>query len=374
MKKLRYVVALGAAIVLVGGAVMVLRQGPRAANTIVVGLSADITTFEPANISSRDNMNIAHHIFDSLFELDADGTHVPSLAREMAVSEDGLAYTYTLREGLTCHDGEAADRGGRGLHLQPYRGPGQSLHRQRAGVRLHVGRLHGRRGARPAARAHHHRAQEPDRVRPAHRDQHPLQGQLREDEPRSGRDRAHRLGALPARVVDAGLGDRAREGGGGRPVRPDRVAHHPRGLDALGRAHRRQRRHHHQRRARPDRRHQRLHDRHGAVGHQHPADVRRVQPGRAVPEDARRAGHPGPEGAAGAAVRRRRADDLPPAPACRVRARDGPGQRGQRQPAAHTRIRSSRPPPSACSTRPAGHAAPTACAFPSRSRPAAAAT
>ena len=108
MRNLRYVVALGAALALIGGALMVMRSGPRATtSTVVVGLSADITTFEPANISSRDNMNIAHHIFDSLFELDANGTHLPALAREMAISEDGLAYTYTLREGLTCHDGEA---------------------------------------------------------------------------------------------------------------------------------------------------------------------------------------------------------------------------------------------------------------------------
>ena len=105
--KLRYLAALAAGLAIVGAAVMMIRTGPRAASTIVVGLSADVATFEPANISSRDNMNIAHHIFASLFTLDMDGQHRPNLARELAISEDGLAYTYTLREGLTCHDGEA---------------------------------------------------------------------------------------------------------------------------------------------------------------------------------------------------------------------------------------------------------------------------
>jgi peptide/nickel transport system substrate-binding protein len=104
--KLRYLAAL-AALAIVGVAVTTMRTGPRAADTIVVGLSADIATFEPANISSRDNMNIAHHIFASLFTLDADGQHRPNLARDLAISEDGLSYTYTLRDGLTCHDGEA---------------------------------------------------------------------------------------------------------------------------------------------------------------------------------------------------------------------------------------------------------------------------
>ena len=106
--KLRYLAALAAGLAVAAAAVTMMRTGPRAgSSTIVVGLSADIATFEPANISSRDNMNIAHHIFASLFTLDADGTHRPGLARELAISDDGLAYTYTLRDGLTCHDGEA---------------------------------------------------------------------------------------------------------------------------------------------------------------------------------------------------------------------------------------------------------------------------
>ena len=76
-------------------------------DAIVVGLSADITTFEPGMISSRDNANIARHIFSSLFNLSPAGEHLPELAHTLEMSEDGTAYVYTLREGLTCHDGEA---------------------------------------------------------------------------------------------------------------------------------------------------------------------------------------------------------------------------------------------------------------------------
>lgn len=78
-----------------------------AEDTIVVGLSADITTFEPANISSRDNANIARHIFGTLYSIAGDGTVTPDLAENLEISEDGLNYVYTLREGLTCQDGEA---------------------------------------------------------------------------------------------------------------------------------------------------------------------------------------------------------------------------------------------------------------------------
>lgn len=76
-------------------------------DTLVVGLSADITTFEPAAISSRDNANIVRHIFDTLFSIEGDGSVVPDLATNLAISDDGLAYTYTIEAGRTCHDGEA---------------------------------------------------------------------------------------------------------------------------------------------------------------------------------------------------------------------------------------------------------------------------
>jgi peptide/nickel transport system substrate-binding protein len=76
-------------------------------DTIVVGISADVNTFDPAPISSRDNSNIAKHIFGTLYEITPDGDIVPDLAESYEVSEDGTSYTYTLREGLTCEDGEA---------------------------------------------------------------------------------------------------------------------------------------------------------------------------------------------------------------------------------------------------------------------------
>jgi peptide/nickel transport system substrate-binding protein len=101
------VAALGVAVALLAAVVLLVRVSQRPDDTIVVGLSADLSTFDPANTSSRDNVNIAHHIFSSLFTLDAEGRHLPDLAHRMEISDDGTGYVYTLREGLTCHDGEA---------------------------------------------------------------------------------------------------------------------------------------------------------------------------------------------------------------------------------------------------------------------------
>ncbi|MEM1428113.1 MAG: ABC transporter substrate-binding protein [Pseudomonadota bacterium] len=90
-----------------GAASLLLSAAAHAQETITVGLSADVTTFDPAAISSRDNSNIARHIFGTLFSMGGDGSANPDLANKLEISEDGLRYVYTLNEGLTCHDGEA---------------------------------------------------------------------------------------------------------------------------------------------------------------------------------------------------------------------------------------------------------------------------
>lgn len=91
---------------LLGAIVLAFGCSQQSEDAIVVGLSADITTFEAAMISSRDNSNIADHIFGTLFSLTPEGEHVPNLAHTLEISDDGTAYVYTLRDGLTCHDGE----------------------------------------------------------------------------------------------------------------------------------------------------------------------------------------------------------------------------------------------------------------------------
>jgi peptide/nickel transport system substrate-binding protein len=102
MPKLHHLLAAGAASFAVGTTAFAAGHG----STITVGLSADVTTFDPSTVSSRDNSNIARHIFGTLFTMDGAGIAQPVLANNLEISEDGLAYVYTLNEGLTCHDGE----------------------------------------------------------------------------------------------------------------------------------------------------------------------------------------------------------------------------------------------------------------------------
>lgn len=76
-------------------------------NSLVIGQSVDVGALDPASVNSRAEANIFFHVFGTLFEIGDDGVLRPYLATEYAVSEDGTEWTFTLNEGLTCHDGEA---------------------------------------------------------------------------------------------------------------------------------------------------------------------------------------------------------------------------------------------------------------------------
>lgn len=93
-------------IVLALGVPSVAAQAPVSdEDTLVVGIFAEPVSLDPARVA---NFNIISHMFGQLYELgQATGSINPYLANDYSVSEDGLEWTFTLNEGLTCHDGEA---------------------------------------------------------------------------------------------------------------------------------------------------------------------------------------------------------------------------------------------------------------------------
>lgn len=77
-------------------------------DSLVIGTGAEATKFFPANekgTNSNDYVIVIANIYDSLVRMNAQGEIVPGLATEWTVSEDGLCYTFTLREGVKFHDG-----------------------------------------------------------------------------------------------------------------------------------------------------------------------------------------------------------------------------------------------------------------------------
>jgi peptide/nickel transport system substrate-binding protein len=76
-------------------------------NTLVIAQSVDTDGWEPSEVNSRAEANIFTHMFATLFEITETGELSPYLASAVSFSEDGTEVTFTMNEGLTCHDGEA---------------------------------------------------------------------------------------------------------------------------------------------------------------------------------------------------------------------------------------------------------------------------
>jgi peptide/nickel transport system substrate-binding protein len=74
--------------------------------TLVFGAASDPTNLDPAFASDGETFRVLRQMYETLLTTEPGGTEaVPGLAEDFEVSEDGLEYTFTLREGVTFHDG-----------------------------------------------------------------------------------------------------------------------------------------------------------------------------------------------------------------------------------------------------------------------------
>ena len=66
-------------------------------------------TMDPAKTGSAQVSTTLRLVGDSLIAKDFDGNFVPSIAESWEISEDGLTWTFVLRQDVTFHDGTALD-------------------------------------------------------------------------------------------------------------------------------------------------------------------------------------------------------------------------------------------------------------------------
>jgi peptide/nickel transport system substrate-binding protein len=81
--------------------------GGSSEDALVFGTASDPTALDGALISDGESIRVLYQITEGLTRL-SPGTSdvIPSLATEWTTSEDGLSWTFNLREGVTFHDGE----------------------------------------------------------------------------------------------------------------------------------------------------------------------------------------------------------------------------------------------------------------------------
>jgi peptide/nickel transport system substrate-binding protein len=66
-------------------------------------------------------------VYDSMYQLQLDGSYTPELAESVEVSEDGKVWTFTIRDGVTFHDGEPLTASDIAFSYNFYRDEGESF-------------------------------------------------------------------------------------------------------------------------------------------------------------------------------------------------------------------------------------------------------
>jgi len=85
----------------------VLFSGPALAQTTLhVVMHSDLKIVDPIWTTAYIVRNHGYMIYDTLFAMDAKGEIKPQMVDKYEVSRDQLTYTFSLRDGLTWHDGK----------------------------------------------------------------------------------------------------------------------------------------------------------------------------------------------------------------------------------------------------------------------------
>lgn len=75
-------------------------------DTVVFGVGKAIGNLDGQVAATGDSQRYGWQLYDTLFAFDAEGKVQPWVATDVDVSDDGLAYTFTLRDDVRFHNGE----------------------------------------------------------------------------------------------------------------------------------------------------------------------------------------------------------------------------------------------------------------------------
>ena len=80
------------------------------ANEIVIGIAQDLDqSLDPHYAVAAGTKEVMFNVFEGLVKYDSNGDTIPAVASEVEVSDDGLVYTFTLRDGVKFHNGDTVD-------------------------------------------------------------------------------------------------------------------------------------------------------------------------------------------------------------------------------------------------------------------------
>src|SRR5690606_19993745 len=106
----RWILSLAVAVGLCAGWAAAQDPAPQAGGSLVVAITAEPPGWDPSASTSQEIPRVVYdNVMQGLVRFDRTGAIVPALATEWNVSDDGLTWTFRLREGVTFHDGSAFD-------------------------------------------------------------------------------------------------------------------------------------------------------------------------------------------------------------------------------------------------------------------------
>ena len=93
------------------GATMVMAEEAGTASSgdaeLTVGLPQDLdNSLDPYQITAAGTREVLFNVYEGLVKPDTDGNFIDAVASEHEISEDGLTYTFTLRDGVAFHNGD----------------------------------------------------------------------------------------------------------------------------------------------------------------------------------------------------------------------------------------------------------------------------
>lgn len=74
--------------------------------SIIVGITQDLDSLDPHKAKAAGTSEVLFNLFEGLVKPDKDGNLVPAVASSVVIAEDGMSYTFELRENVKFHNGE----------------------------------------------------------------------------------------------------------------------------------------------------------------------------------------------------------------------------------------------------------------------------
>ncbi len=73
--------------------------------SVIVGITQDLDSLDPHKAVAAGTEEVLFNIYEGLVKPDRDGNLIPAVAESYTMSEDGMIYTFSLRENIKFHDG-----------------------------------------------------------------------------------------------------------------------------------------------------------------------------------------------------------------------------------------------------------------------------